>query len=64
MSPLTTAGSTACSVCSIAHSGPDYESDMEYLIFIELGLVAIIAGVIFWVMRNIKKEKANQTNKE
>ncbi len=33
---------------------------MEYLIFIELGLVAIVGGIIFWVMRNIKREKSNQ----
>jgi len=42
---------------------------MEYLIFtvyplgIELGLVAIVAGVVFFVMRNIKQEKAHHNNK-
>jgi len=37
---------------------------MEYLLLIELGLVAIVAGIIFWMMRNIKKEKMNRARKD
>jgi len=37
---------------------------MEYLIFIELGLIAIVGGIIYWVMRNIKNEKADQADRE
>jgi len=33
---------------------------MEYLILIELGLFAIVAGIIYWVMRKIKNEKADK----
>jgi len=39
---------------------------MEYLIFIELGLFTIVAGIVYWVMRNLKKEKEKsaKTNKD
>jgi len=37
---------------------------MEYLIFIELGLFAIVAGIVYWVLRKIKNEKANEDKQD
>jgi len=37
---------------------------MEYVIFIELGLFAIVAGIVYWVMRNIKNDKADKDKQD
>jgi len=37
---------------------------MEYIIFIELGLFTIVAGIVYWVMRKIKNEKADKDKQD